>query len=120
MTSEEFVKLCGQVYMQELEKLDDADYVVNQPQMNKLLDVCAFFIQTAKRCGGRVEPIALSPRELHGGVNAQFEVFDVSGDEVQRFCQALSYTTAISMDVTADDEVYISVTVPNVFVEKKA
>ncbi len=120
LSNEEFFRFCMKFYFQELSKHKDDEYEVNQPQMEKLLDILGFFLENARENGGHVEPVELIPHVQSGGVNAKFQVFDVYGKDVQKFCKVLSYASCFSMDVTDDDKVYISVGVPNVFVPKEA
>lgn len=96
----------------------DEDYAVNQPQMEKLVALVDFFTEVAAQSTGFVEPEISSPKELHGGVTATFIVFDVTGENVARFCDVLRHCSAVSIDAT-DDGVCISCTVPNVFIKRK-
>lgn len=118
MTNEEYVKRLGELYHKIISLRRDDDYVINQPQMDKLIEVLNFFLDTAKECNGKVEPVKLVPRAEHGGVTATFVVFDIVGNAVQRFCDVMRYTSAITIDST-EDGICISVTVPEVFVPIK-
>lgn len=117
MTNEEYVKRLGQLYDKVLSLRDDDDYVINQPQMDKLIEVLNFFLDTAQKCNGKVEPVKLTPRAEHGGVTATFLVFDIYGEDIKKYCKVMSYTSAITIDGT-EDGICISVTVPEVFVPK--
>lgn len=118
LTNEEYVRRLGVLYNKILSLRKDDDYVVNQEQMDKLVEVLDFFIKASKKSNGKVEYTKLTPREQHGGVTATFIVFDVYGDDVQEFSKVIGYTSAVSIDATTDGEVCISVTIPNVFVHK--
>ena len=118
MSDEEYVKRLGILYNKVLSLRKDEDYVVNQSQMDKLVEVLEFFLDSAKRLDGSVEPIALQPREEHGGVTATFLVFDLAGDQVTRFCNVMRNCSAIGIDTTVNGEVCIACTVPQVFVHK--
>ena len=118
MSNEEYVARLGTLYYKILSLRDDKDYVVNQPQMDKLVEVLNFYLDESEKQGGKVDPTVLSPREQHGGVTATFVVFDIIGDTIQRFCDVMRHTSAITIDATTDGEVCISCTVPNVFVPK--
>lgn len=118
MTNEEYVQRLGRLYNKIINLRKDDDYVINQPQMDKLIEVLNFFLDTAKECNGEVEPVKLIPRTEHGGVTATFVVFDIVGEVVQRFCDVMRYTSAITIDST-EDGICISVTVPEVFVPIK-
>ncbi len=115
MTDAEYVKRISQLYSAILNLRDDEDYAINQPQMDKLIEVLEFFMNAAQNSNGKVEPISLVPKEEHGGVTATFIVFDIYGDDIQRYCKVMSYTSAITIDGT-EDGICISVTVPEVFV----
>lgn len=118
MTDAEYVKRIGQLYEEVLSFHSDDDYVVNQPQMDKLVEVLDFFMKAAQKNNGKVEPVILSPKEEHGGITATFIVFNIYGEDIPKYCKVMSYTSAIGIDGTKDG-ICISVTVPNVFVPKK-
>ena len=118
MTNEEYVKRITQLYNKVLSMKKDGDYAVNQPQMDKLVEVLNFFLDTAKKSNGNVEPVKLTPKEEHGGVTATFIVFDIYGDDIQKYCDVMRHTSAITIDGT-EDGICISVTVPEVFVSIK-
>lgn len=115
LTNEEYVKRLGQLYEKVLSLRDDDNYVINQPQMDKLIEVLNFFLDAAQKCNGKVEPVRLTPRAEHGGVTATFLVFDIYGEDIQKYCKVMSYTSAITIDAT-EDGICMSVTVPEVFV----
>ena len=115
LTNEEYVKRLGQLYEKVLSLRDDDNYVINQPQMDKLVEVLNFFLDAAQKCNGKVEPVKLTPRAEHGGVTATFLVFDIYGEDIQKYCKVMSYTSAITIDA-AEDGICMSVTVPEVFV----
>lgn len=115
LTNEEYVKRLGQLYEKVLSLRDDDNYVINQPQMDKLIEVLNFFLDAAQKCNGKVEPVKLTPRAEHGGVTATFLVFDIYGEDIQKYCKVMSYTSAITIDAT-EYGICMSVTVPEVFV----
>lgn len=117
MTNEEYLARIGTLYNKIMSIRKDSDFIVNQPQMDKLVDVLTFFMDAARDLDGRVEPVKLVPREEHGGVTATFLVFDVYGDGVKRFCDVMRSASAISID-SMDEGICISVTIPNVFISK--
>ena len=65
LTNEEYVKRLGQLYEKVLSLRDDDNYVINQPQMDKLIEVLNFFLDAAQKCNGKVEPVKLTPRAEH-------------------------------------------------------
>lgn len=118
MTDEQYVQRLGFIYNKVLSLRKDEDYIVNQPQMDKLVAVLDFFLDTAKKLDGKVESVDLTPREEHGGVTATFLVFDLYGEAIPRFCDVMRGCSAIGIDTTIKGEVCIACTIPNVFVHK--
>ena len=116
MDNEKYVKRLGEIYNKVMELRKDDNYVVNQQQLDKLTDVYNFFLDMSEKCNGEVEPVELTPQEEHGGVTAKFLVFDVFGDDIQRFSEIIKYTSAMTIDSELDHRICISVTVPDVFV----
>ena len=115
--NEEYVKRIGQLYERVLSLRDDDDYVINQPQMDKLIEVLDFFLDAAKKSeGASVEPVALVPREEHGAVTAYFIVFDIYGEDIARFSDIVRHTSSFGIDTTTDGTACISMTIPEVFV----
>lgn len=118
LTDEEYVARIGSMYDKILSLREDSDYVVNQPQMDKLVELLDYFIMKAKALDGVVQPVNLKPAETFGGVTAHFLVFDTHGEDVQKFCKVLSYCSAIGIDSLENGDVCIDCTVPNIFVPK--
>ena len=94
------------------------DFALDPIQLRKFLDLLDFFEKAAKDLGGKIEAVDLDPLNPPTGLTASFVVFDLAGDDVQRFCDVIRNCSAISMDVTSDDKVCISCTIPKVFVPK--
>ncbi len=80
-----------------------------------MLSCWTFFLQTAQENYGTFDFSEQGSKEEHGGITAEFAVFDIYGEDVSRFCRVMNYVSGISMDATKDG-VYISVTVSNIFV----
>lgn len=119
MNNEEYVARLGFLYQHILNLRNDEDYVINQPQMDKLVEVLSFFIEEGEKQNGTVEPVRLVPREEHSGVTATFLIFDLCGNTIQRFADVIRYTSAVCIDSLSDGKgICISCTVPNVFVHK--
>lgn len=117
--NEEFVRRIGKVYNHIISLREDKDYIVNQPQMEKFVELVEFFDYLAKSNNGRLEKIVLKPKEEHGDLTAIFLALDIWGEDIQKFSKVLSYTSAFGLDSRGDDgEVYIYMTVPDVFVRK--
>lgn len=70
MTNEEYVRRIGVMYEKILELRKSGDYIVNQPQMDKLIDIYKFFLEVADDDFDEVEPFLMDPKEEHGGVTA--------------------------------------------------
>ena len=117
-SDEEYVRRIGILYNQIMNLRKDDDYVVCRQQLDKFVEVLNFFIDMAEKSNGEVEPIELTPKEEVGGITATFLVFDLYGDDVQRFSKVISNCSAVTIDATADSRVCISVTVSQVFVHK--
>lgn len=118
MTDEAYVAHIGRLYQHILALRKDSDYVINQPQMDRLVELLDYFIKKAKVLDGEVERVDLKPAQVNGDVVAQFPVFDSHGDDVPKFCKVLSYCSAIGIDAMVDGTICIACTVPNVFVPK--
>lgn len=118
MTNEEYVKRIGLLYNKILSLRKDEDYIINQPQMDKFIAVCEFFMDAAAKLDGHVDPVILYPREERGDLTATFLVFDVHGENVAKFCDVMRACSAIGIDSTNNGEICIACTVPNVFVHK--
>jgi len=114
----EFSKRFLAAYRKEMESFNPDDWTIDQAQLQKLHDLIEFFKKAAKDLGGKIDSIDIDPAAPPNGITANFLVFDLFGDEVQQFCDVVRHCSAISMDVTVDDEISISCTVPNIFVRK--
>lgn len=118
MTDEEFVRRVAMIHEHLLKLRKDSDYVVNQPQMDRLVALLDYFIKKTQALCGKVDKVDLKPAELHGGVTANFLVFDSHGQDVQEFCRVLSYCSSVGIDSLSNGDICISCTIPNVFVPK--
>lgn len=113
--NEKIVKAFGEQYIDVLEKAEALNYCVNYTQFEKLDKIIKFFNGYIKESGGAIESVLLTPQEIHGGLTANFGVFDISGKEVAQFCEVLKEASAVSIDATLDNRICISITVPDVF-----
>lgn len=118
LSNEEYVRRLAIMYNEVMKLRKDEDYVVNQPQMDKLIKLLEFFLDSAKESEGKVEPVTLRPSEQRGDVTAEFLVFYIYGDKVKKFCNVLSACSAVSIDAKTTGEICISCTIPDVFVHK--
>ena len=120
LTDEEEVTALAEFYSQVMSQRNDEDYIVNPLQMDKLLKAAVFFDKEAKAGGGKLYPIMLSPKEEHGYLSAEFTVFHLSGEKTDEFLNILVNVSAFTVDTNLDNNVCISVTIPDVFVRKEA
>lgn len=118
MTNEEYVRRLGALYNKVLSLRNDEDYVVNTPQMDKLCEAISFFADAAEVLNGDLEPVTLTPREQYGDVTATFIVFDLSGEDCQRFAKVVASASALDIDSLEDGRISISITIPQVFIHK--
>lgn len=115
MTNEQFVKKFGKEYLSIINKAEELNYEINEVQFEKLHNLLVFFRNYIKENGGSAEPINLNPREIHSGLTVSFVVFNITGDEIQKFCDVIKNTTALSIDATSDERICISMTIPDIF-----
>jgi hypothetical protein len=118
--SDEALAQFGREYLRQLSESNDDDYEINTEQKNKFLAVVLFFYQNVKKYGGKIDPIQLIPRAQSGDITAYFKVFYIGEKDINLFGNIIKSASALSIDATNKGEVCISVTVPNVFVKKKA
>lgn len=111
----EFAKRLVESGNKALEGLYPDDFDIDQEQMRKFDNLVEFFKKAAKDLGGKIESVSLNPTNPPSGVTANFVVFDLFGDDVQKFCDVIRECSAISMDITDKDEISISCTIPGVF-----
>lgn len=122
LPDEEYLKRIGLYYKHIMELRKDSDYVVNQPQMDKLIKVIDFFEDAAKSLDGKVDKVQIVPAQTSGDVTAYYPVFYIHSEMVERYCDVMRGCSAISIDPTASEQVCFSCTVPRVFIplEEKA
>ena len=102
--------------MEIMDSRSNEDYIVNQPQMDKFLEVLAFFIEGSKNNSCEIKSVSLEPKEENASLTAEYIVFDIWGKSHNRFQEVLKHTTAFSVDATLAHRVRVSLTVPEVFV----
>lgn len=119
MDNNEYLKSFGKLYEKVIALRNDDDFLINEPQMVKFFEVYEFFTKAAGETEtAKVEPIKLVPREEHGGITATFVVFDMYGEILEDFKKIVQYVSALTVDAVNDGAVCVSVTVPNVFIQK--
>jgi len=120
LTTDDFLKQANQLYGAAIADLNDEDYVINEKQQFAFLEALCFFVKTAYSCGGEIEVSPITPKQGNGGITATYQVFDVTGEDIPRMCNALKHTSAITIDGMTDGKICISVTVPNVYCRKQS
>lgn len=115
----DFLSKIGYLYESIMNLRDNDDYIVNQPQMDKFIEILKFFQDVSTGDNGKIEPLDIIPKEESGSITATFLLFNLFGDEVVRFSDIIKHASSIAIEATIDHEVCISVTVPNVFIPKK-
>lgn len=112
----DYVKNFARLYNDVKSRCNPDDFNINEEQMNKLYEVCAFLKDmTDEDLDGEITEILLSPTDVGGGVTATFCVFSVYKETLEEFLRVMSYISAITISATTDSKVCISVTVPGVF-----
>lgn len=117
ISDEEFAKRFVAAYEDAMKNIDPDDYTVDPVQVKKLYDLIEFFTQSAKELGGKIESVDIG-LGISNGITANFIVFDLFGDEVERFSDVIRNCSAVTMDVTASKEISISCTIPSIFIPK--
>ena len=79
MSPQDYVKCFGKLYLDSIALRSDDDYEVNEPQMDRFLDILSLFNEIKTVCGGTIHDLRFSPREEHGGITATFPLFDIYG-----------------------------------------
>ena len=115
ISDKDFAKRFLKASQDAMKGLTPDDFDIDQVQMDKLNELVAFFRKAAKDLGGKIESVNINPLNPPSCVTANFVVFDLFGADIQKFCDVIRNCSAISMDVTVDDEVSISCTIPGVF-----
>lgn len=116
LADEEYLRRVGLYYRHIMELRKDSNYVVNQPQMDKLIKVIDFFEDAAKELDGEVKKISIIPSQTSGDVTAYYPVFYIHSEMIERYCDAMRGCSAISIDPTMNEQVCFSCTVPRVFI----
>lgn len=117
ISDEEFAKRFIAAYEAAMQNIDPDEYTVDPVQVKKLNDLIEFFKQSANELGGKIESIDVGIG-ISNGITANFIVFDLFGDEVERFSDVIRHCSAVTMDVTESNEISISCTIPSIFVHK--
>ena len=118
MDDNDIVIAFARLYEAEMNRRDNRDYEVNPAQMNKFLDAVSYFRRKAEESSETLDPIRCEPKEEHGGLTAHFIVFDSYGEDLQEFSQIIGYCSALTIDATTDNKCCISITIPNIYVER--
>lgn len=114
----EWAKDFGKVFLQYMESKRDEDYIPNKVQMSRFLSVVEYFLYLAKKYGGEVEPVELSPKEEDAAVRVNLPSLILNNEEAKRFSKIISCVSAMDILTTTNDMVSMSAKVPYVFVPK--
>ena len=101
-----------------LQETSDEDFTLNPPQALAFSTLVCRLKALAQKTDGTVEPIHLVPRLGYGDVTAYLPLLALQGEEVHKLCCALRCATAVTVDALIDGNICISITVPDVFIEK--
>lgn len=115
LNDKEFAKRFAKACDEMVHRYSKEDFEIDPVQLDKLTDLVAFFSKAANDLGGKIDSIDIDPMTPPSGVTASFIVFDLAGDDIQEFCDVIRECSAISMDVTEDDKISISCTIPRIF-----
>lgn len=105
----------GKVYQQYLNSVSEADFKINKHQLNEFLKVLSFFVDAAEQMDGNIQVAEIRPKDTVGWVSATFMVFNITGDDMARFCNVVRSCSAITIDSMVDGRICISCTIPEVF-----
>lgn len=103
-------------YIEELNSRDDNDYELNWVQWRKLVAVVALLKELSGEFD-EVFPVEIKPSYEVGNVIAKFVTLSVRGEDVKRFCKALSFASVIGFDII-DDMIQVEIVIPKVFIRR--
>lgn len=113
---DESLKYLYSSYIEELNSRNDGDYELNWVQWRKLVAVVALLKELSGEYD-EVFPVEIKPSYEVGNVIAQFVTLSVRGEDVKRFCKALSFASVIGFDII-DDMIQVEIVIPKVFIKK--
>ncbi|MDD2647430.1 MAG: hypothetical protein PHI27_11695 [Eubacteriales bacterium] len=113
---DDFIVTIGKMFVETMENRKNEDYELNPPQFEKLMALYEF-VKTLTTSGDRIAPMKLEPKEQVGSIEADFIVFDVTGEKIQELARLMTACSVITIDVTRG-KVHMECNVPDVFVEK--
>ena len=119
ISNEDLICFAFNALKKELSGRNDEDYEVNQPQMDKYIELYRFFFRVSKEFHGVIEPIKYSPKEEHGDIVVHFNLIYLFDGSVQEFSRVMSYASAFDISATLDGVVCMSIKVPNIFKKKQ-
>lgn len=109
-----------QLYEEEMNKRNNADYEINSEQMAYLANAYRFFVKKAHDHNGKIDPFFYNPKEEVGHLDAHFYFFELSGEDLLEFSEILKHFSVITIDATLDGVTHFSINVPNVYRKKNA
>ena len=93
----------------------NADYVVDQCQMQKLTEAYEFFCEIAADCDGSIEPLKLEPKRENGDITVYCTLLYLDGENLKKFGKLVGDMGAISIDSMSSGDICLSFTIPGVF-----
>lgn len=114
MDYEKFLKDAMEIYNNE-QSIDPCNYELDQEQEFVFKEAYEFFEYISKKYGGSVEEIDLPKGNLSKGLTAHSYLYDLYGNDLQRFIEVISDAYSVSMDADIDGMVNISIIIPGVY-----
>lgn len=115
MDDNEVFERVGKVYQEYLNSVSEEDFRINKHQLNEFLKVLSFFVDAAEQMNGNIQVAEIRPKDTVGWVSATFMVFNITGDDITRFCDVVKSCSAVTIDSMADGKICISATISKVF-----
>jgi len=107
-------------YLKYLDSKSNDDFEINETQFEKYKEVLVFFRTLTKDDKEAKIEIRLEPKETIGGLTCTTYLFDLWGETLKEFNKVLSFCSAMSIDALNDGKVCISMTIPDIFIEKQS
>lgn len=114
MTDDDFMKF-SKKFEEVVGKRKDEDYQINEENWKKFVTVTEYLDNKARELGGSLMPVALIPKEQHGFIEAEFDVFVIRKGFIEDFTKAIRLVDVFSIEPTTDDKVRIGVNINYVY-----
>ena len=119
MDNDDFIKNLGKAYIEFIEKFEGI-IAINPPQYRKFLEAAKRFEALIKEHDGTIKEVNLTPNELHGYLVGNIPLLDVWGKEnIDNLVKLLGDVNVFAITPTNKNELFIEVTIPDVFVQCK-